>query len=111
MIIDTGTRQSGKSTRMLDWMHSSPLGTRRVCVSVSLDQCRRLYELARDRALGLEEWQFVSFEQLLDGRATGLAGRVYLIELGFEDLELVLQRMLLRLFPFDVGRVSMSVEA
>lgn len=98
MCFDIGGRQSGKTTRLIDWMLAAPEGERRVLVSHSRDEARRLEREYRAEypSGALQSWQFVTAGDLerLHGH-----GRVVL---AIDNLDLVLPQLV----RLPVGYVS-----
>lgn len=102
-LIATG-RQGGKTEQMLAWLRDAPEGEHRVLVSHSREEAMRLL---RDNADDLESWQFVTPEEVTPDAWSGvLLGRGGRIVLGFDNLDLILPRLVGR----TVGAVSMTVE-
>lgn len=54
----------GKTERMLRWAAGGNINEARVIVCFSSREAMRLLRDSRERKLGLESWQFVSYEEV-----------------------------------------------
>lgn len=96
-------RQSGKTTKIIDWMRAAPEGVGRVCVCISLMECNRLQREycywdgeGEDPPGRLETWQFITWEEVVSHRdsLSGITrGRGWTIEYGIDNVEIILGQM------------------
>lgn len=101
MKVIIGGRQSGKTARLLAWMHEAPEGEHRVCVTFSDMEAMRLLRENPD----LESWQFVGTGEVRAGAWSGvLRGRGGHIVLGYDNADLALQQMV----PFELGVITVT---
>lgn len=106
--FDIGGRQTGKTTRLLDWLEKQTDGEHRVLVSHSRQRAMDLLRQARQEERVVESWQFVSVDEVLRGTSShqGVLLRGGDIVLGVDDLDLTLSTF----FSFPVTRVTASAE-
>jgi hypothetical protein len=93
MNVIVGGRQSGKTSKLLQWASEQPEGTGRVIISHSLRASMDLLRRARDAGYNVESWQFVSVSEVRDkgiGFMAGVRINRRHIEFGLDNLDLVL---------------------
>lgn len=115
MNIIVGGRQSGKTTKMLEWMKAAPEDEHRICVASSTQESMRLLRLSRELGYEFESWQFIgpsdmSSNPLSDWSGVRYHDRLLGIKsrfvLGFDNLDILLQSWV----PYPVGLVTMTGE-
>lgn len=95
-------RQRSKTTQLLDWMELAPEDVTRVAVCHSLQEVNRLQRLAADHRPDLESWQFISVDELPTYRPYPVVTGQTQIEIGIDNLDLILERVLKCVYPIDM---------
>lgn len=99
MKFDIGGRQTGKTSRMLQWMLSQPEDESRVIIVHSEHEAQRLRQILKNSGIEVDAWKIVRADQ-----ARNLMGRD--VVLGIDNLDLILGS----LFGRSVSRISATGE-
>lgn len=81
--IRFGYRQTGRTERLIEWLIESEPDKKRMIVSHSYAEAKRLYKLSVEQCSTVEDWQFTSLDR------PRLMGK-NVSEIGIDNLELML---------------------